>query len=74
MTTRFRVGHPVAIYPSDDKREAQMGKWILILTAITMMIGCSKGGAKSHLMDGAQSQDPQIVDRNLPGPDGNIAP
>jgi hypothetical protein len=52
-----------------------MNKWILVLVGM-IMIGCSKNGAKSHLMDGAQAPEstPTLVDHNLPGPDGNPAP
>jgi hypothetical protein len=57
------------------KREAAMNKWILVLVGM-MMVGCAKDGAKAHLTDGGQSQAPQptLVDRPLPGPNGNPTP
>lgn len=56
-----------------------MNRWILILAAAMLTIGCSKDGAKSHLMDGGQitqtppQTDPQPVDGHMPGPDGKAA-
>ena len=50
-----------------------MNRWILVLIGM-MMVGCSKGGAKSHLMNGGQAPEPTLVDRPLPGPEGNPVP
>lgn len=47
-----------------------MRNWILIAAVMTMLIGCSKDGKKSHLMEGGTMQDlpaePTPTDMNFP--------
>ena len=44
---------------------------MLVALVSLLFIGCSKDGAKSHLLNGPQAaSDPQPTDVNMPPPDG----